>query len=93
MSTYPFDVVKTRLQSTEQEVNKTYKGMVDCFVKISRNEGNKALFAGSFACIIRAFPTNAAIFYSVYLVKVIFYLFVEICRGGIDLNKIKIIKY
>lgn len=44
--TYPFDVVKTRMQSMEQETLKLYKSTADCFVKVYRQEGYRAFFSG-----------------------------------------------
>lgn len=67
--TYPFDVVKTRLQSIEQEVNPRYTSTVDCLRKIVRTEGWRVLFSGWGATAIRAFPTNAATFYGVCWAK------------------------
>ncbi len=69
MSTYPVDVVKTRLQSVEQSITKEYSGMTHCFKEIIRKEGYRALFAGGWATCVRAFPTNAATFYAFSLVK------------------------
>ena len=51
--TYPCDVVKTRLQSVEQEVKPKYTGFLDCIKKIHRIEGTRTLFAGVGATAIR----------------------------------------
>ncbi|KAI9091139.1 mitochondrial carrier domain-containing protein [Phlyctochytrium arcticum] len=69
LSTYPFDVVKTRLQSVEQEVDRKYKGTFHAMRTIARTEGWRVLFAGWGATAIRAFPTNAATFYAVCWAK------------------------
>ncbi|KNC96212.1 uncharacterized protein SPPG_08365 [Spizellomyces punctatus DAOM BR117] len=67
--TYPFDVVKTRLQSVEQETKPLYKGTFHCMRTIIRSEGWGVLFSGWGATAIRAFPTNAATFYAVCWAK------------------------
>ncbi|KAI8808868.1 mitochondrial carrier domain-containing protein [Cladochytrium replicatum] len=67
--TYPFDVVKTRLQSVQQDFNPQYRGMADCFVKTYGREGIRVFFSGMSATAIRAFPTNAATFYTVVWVR------------------------
>jgi len=59
MSTYPADVIKSRLQ-TQQDGK--YKGFIDCASKIFREEGYSAFFKGLSPTLIRAFPVNAAIF-------------------------------
>ncbi|OAD80921.1 hypothetical protein PHYBLDRAFT_138474 [Phycomyces blakesleeanus NRRL 1555(-)] len=57
-STYPADVIKTRIQS---EPNR-YKGFVDCLRHCYREEGYRILFRGLTPTILRAFPSNAATF-------------------------------
>ncbi|KAI9361245.1 mitochondrial carrier domain-containing protein, partial [Zopfochytrium polystomum] len=71
LSTYPLDVVKTRLQSGEllSDVSGKRQGLISCFRTICRQEGVKTLFSGLGATAIRAFPTNAATFYTVTYVK------------------------
>lgn len=49
--TFPIDTTKTRLQIQGQKIDPRYvelryTGMVDCFVKTSRQEGVKALYCG-----------------------------------------------
>lgn len=63
LSTYPFDVVKTRIQAMLISSNAPYSsfGMLH---QIATKEGPRALFKGINATIIRAFPTNAVIFYT-----------------------------
>lgn len=43
----PADVIKTRLQVAARAGQTTYSGVVDCFVKILREEGPKALWKGA----------------------------------------------
>ena len=45
-TTSPFDVVKTRMQSTDA---KLYEGTFDCFAQILRREGPLAFFNGALA--------------------------------------------
>lgn len=59
--TYPFDVIKTRIQSTPLEIKAN--GIIQIFSKLLKNEGGiKSLFCGLNATVIRAIPTNAIIF-------------------------------
>ena len=57
IATAPFDLARTRLmnQPTDQ---KLYNGMVDCFVKIVRNEGPLALYKGFTPQWMRFGPTT-----------------------------------
>jgi len=41
----PFEIIKVRLQ-TQSNSNKLYNGIVDCFLKIVKNEGPMALYKG-----------------------------------------------
>jgi len=54
--TTPFDVVKTRLQSEAKKGQSNYKGPLDAFGKIYREEGFKALWKGGPARILRSSP-------------------------------------
>lgn len=67
MSTYPMDVIKTRIQA--QSLVPGYptdtpacKGIVDGWGRIVKSEGLAGLFRGTTATVVRAFPTNAVIF-------------------------------
>ena len=43
----PVDVVKTRLQTLHKgHGEETYKGIIDCFIKIGKHEGWKAFYKG-----------------------------------------------
>lgn len=49
--TFPIDTTKTRLQVQGQTTDllhsaTRYRGMCDCFIKISREEGIKSLYSG-----------------------------------------------
>ncbi|KZV70963.1 mitochondrial carrier [Peniophora sp. CONT] len=54
--TTPADVVKTRLQTEARKGQTHYKGLVDAFSKIYREEGFAALFKGGPARILRSSP-------------------------------------
>ncbi|KAI8915812.1 mitochondrial carrier domain-containing protein, partial [Gorgonomyces haynaldii] len=62
-STYPFDVIKTRIQGATNDPN--YRNMRTAFATVVKNEGYGVFFRGLGACSLRAFPTNAATFYTV----------------------------
>lgn len=58
--TTPADVIKTRLQVEARKGQATYKGIVDCFGKILKDEGPKAFFKGSLARVLRSSPQFGA---------------------------------
>lgn len=63
ISTYPFDVAKTILQSQPLErKERTLVGVCDCMAKILRDNGLKGLFVGIDACVLRSVPSTAACF-------------------------------
>lgn len=64
LSTYPFDVAKTKIQAQDESISRSerYKGTYDCLRRSYRAEGLQVLFRGLNATLIRAFPTNAATF-------------------------------
>jgi len=60
----PIERVKLLLQTQDankkiQESGKRYTGIVDCFVRVSREEGVAALWRGNLANVLRYFPTQA----------------------------------
>lgn len=59
LSTYPFDVAKTKMQAAEMN---TYRSVWHCMIDIYKKEGSGAFTRGMGATILRAFPTNAVIF-------------------------------
>lgn len=61
--TYPLNVVRTRLQTqgTNGRIKK-YNGMVDCFVKVVRQKGVRALFSGLTANYLKAIPASGCAF-------------------------------
>ncbi|WJX74784.1 hypothetical protein P8452_58400 [Trifolium repens] len=58
---YPTDVIKTRLQAQTSSSMK-YKGILDCTLKIIKEEGSIVLWRGLGATLVRAFVMNSAIF-------------------------------
>jgi solute carrier family 25 carnitine/acylcarnitine transporter 20/29 len=58
---YPTDVIKTRLQAQTSSSLK-YKGVLDCTLKIIKEEGSIVLWRGLGATIARAFVMSSAIF-------------------------------
>lgn len=63
VSTFPLDVIKSRVQADGNLGNYKYSGFLDCAVKSYRSEGLVVFTRGLLPTILRAFPTNAAIFY------------------------------
>ena len=64
MSTYPIDVIKSRVQA---DMSGTYKGFVDCFRKSYEELGLSVFTRGLPSTMLRAFPVNAATFATVTL--------------------------
>jgi solute carrier family 25 (adenine nucleotide translocator) protein 4/5/6/31 len=64
--TYPFDTVRRRLQmESEKKVeDRMYKGAMNCFSKILKDEGSAALFKGAGANVLRG--TGAALVLVLY---------------------------
>lgn len=58
--TTPADVIKTRLQVEARKGQASYNGIADCFSKILKEEGPKALFKGSLARVLRSSPQFGA---------------------------------
>lgn len=77
----PIERVKLLLQvqhvSKQIEESKRYKGIVDCFVRIPKEQGITAFWRGNLANVIRYFPTQALNFAFKDKYKQIF-------LGGID---------
>lgn len=68
--TYPFDVVKSRVQSDGVGGTKLqYTGMMDCIRKSYQEGGARVFFRGLNATLLRAFPVNAATFLTVELIQ------------------------
>jgi len=80
----PIERVKLLLQvqhaSKQIAENQRYKGMVDCFVRIPKEQGFVAFWRGNMANVIRYFPTQALNFAFKDKYKQVF-------LGGVDKNK------
>uniref|UniRef100_A0A8C4R7T7 Mitochondrial basic amino acids transporter n=1 Tax=Eptatretus burgeri TaxID=7764 RepID=A0A8C4R7T7_EPTBU len=75
LSTYPFDVVKSRLQADGFGSQARYRGIADCFAQSYREEGFRVFKRGLVSTLLRAFPVNAATFATVTL-------FLDYMRAG-----------
>ena len=63
-STYPADVMKSRMQA---DMHGKYKGLKDCVVKSYQELGLQVFTRGLGSTLLRAFPVNAATFATVTL--------------------------
>jgi solute carrier family 25 (mitochondrial aspartate/glutamate transporter), member 12/13 len=54
--TTPIDVVKTRLQVQARQGQETYSNILDCFIKIGKNEGWRAFWKGVLPRTCRSSP-------------------------------------
>lgn len=63
---YPFDTVRRRMmmQSGRSKAEMMYKNTLDCWIKITKNEGPRAFFKGALSNIIRG--TGGAIVLTLY---------------------------
>jgi len=80
----PIERVKLLLQvqaaSKQISAENAYKGMVDCFIRIPKEQGIVAYWRGNLANVIRYFPTQALNFAFKDKYKQVF-------LGGVDKNK------
>ncbi|TRY96604.1 hypothetical protein DNTS_032550, partial [Danionella cerebrum] len=67
LSTYPVDVIKSRLQADGVGGNYQYTGIMDCLRKSIQREGLRVFTRGLTSTLLRAFPVNAATFATVTL--------------------------
>jgi len=83
ITSYPFDTVRRRLmmQSGRKKGDIMYKGTLDAWAKIAKNEGPKAFFKGAFSNVLRG--TGGALVLVLYdELKVL--MFGESARGGYE---------
>lgn len=73
--TFPIDVVKSRIQGDGIDGKREYQGIIDCFRRTYQKEGWQAFGKGLTPTLIRAIPANAAIFYTVVVVKRFFQMY------------------
>lgn len=62
IASYPFDVVKSKMQSDGFGANQKYSGMNDCFRKTWRAEGARGFWKGVGPTLLRAMPVSAGTF-------------------------------
>lgn len=62
LSSYPFDVVKSKMQSDGLGADRKYLGMRDCFAKTYRGEGLRGFWKGIGPTLLRAAPVSAGTF-------------------------------
>ncbi|XP_059411450.1 mitochondrial basic amino acids transporter-like isoform X1 [Carassius carassius] len=67
ISTYPVDVIKSRLQADGVGGANRYDGIMDCVRQSWRREGWRAFTRGLTSTLLRAFPVNATTFATVTL--------------------------
>uniref|UniRef100_A0A3Q3JH62 Uncharacterized protein n=1 Tax=Monopterus albus TaxID=43700 RepID=A0A3Q3JH62_MONAL len=75
LSTYPVDVIKSRLQADGVGGVSQYNGIMDCVRQSLQKEGWRAFTRGLTSTLLRAFPVNATTFATVTL-------FLMYMRGG-----------
>ena len=68
LSTYPVDVIKSRLQADGVGGVNQYSGIADCVRQSVRKEGYVVFTRGLTSTLLRAFPVNATTFATVTLV-------------------------
>jgi len=62
VTTYPQDVIKSRLQADAFGASRMYRGPLHCLQLSLKEEGTSFLFRGIGSTVIRAFPMNAVTF-------------------------------
>ena len=62
LSSYPFDVVKSKMQSDGFGPNRRYQSMRDCFAKTWQVEGARGFWKGIGPTLLRAMPVSAGTF-------------------------------
>ncbi|KAL3426343.1 carrier protein ymc1 [Phlyctema vagabunda] len=63
LGSYPFDVVKSKMQSDGFGEKQKYKGMNDCFKQVWRLEGARGFWKGIAPTLLRAMPVSAGTFF------------------------------
>jgi len=70
----PADVIKTRLQVAARAGQTAYSGVFDCFNKVMKEEGPKALWKGTAARVCRSSPQFAVTLLTYELLQRLFYV-------------------
>lgn len=69
LSSYPFDVVKSKMQTDGFGADMRYKSMRDCFAQTWRREGMGGFWRGLGPTLLRAMPVSAGTFAVVELTR------------------------
>jgi len=67
LSSYPFDVIKSKMQTDGFGKEQRYKTMRDCFAQTYRGEGLRGFWRGIVPTLLRAMPVSAGTFATVEL--------------------------
>ena len=62
LASYPFDVVKSKMQTDGFGANQQYKTMRDCFKQVWAKEGMRGFWKGIAPTLVRALPVSAGTF-------------------------------
>ena len=62
LGSYPFDVVKSKMQSDGFGNERKYKSMRDCVIQTWRSEGARGFWKGIGPTLLRAMPVSAGTF-------------------------------
>ncbi|KAJ2772623.1 Mitochondrial carrier protein ymc2 [Coemansia nantahalensis] len=62
LTSYPIDVVKSKMQTDGFGPARAYRGTLDCVRQTLQREGVRGFFRGIAPCLLRAVPANAATF-------------------------------
>ncbi len=62
LASYPFDVVKSKMQSDGFGDKMRYRGMRDCFAQTYAREGARGFWKGIGPTLLRAMPVSAGTF-------------------------------
>lgn len=62
LSSYPFDVIKSKMQTDGFGKDRKYKSMRDCFAQTWRAEGARGFWKGIAPTLMRAMPVSAGTF-------------------------------
>lgn len=62
LSSYPFDVIKSKMQTDGFGTAQKYRSMRDCFGQVWRAEGARGFWKGIGPTLLRAMPVSAGTF-------------------------------
>ncbi|XP_061101033.1 mitochondrial basic amino acids transporter isoform X2 [Conger conger] len=85
LSTYPVDVIKSRLQADGVGGVNRYKGIADCVRQSMQEEGWRVFTRGLTSTLLRAFPVNATTFATVTL----FLMYMREDEGPMDCDALQ----